>query len=228
MTVQNQDNATDTQKNNAKEENFRAQEKALKDHYEKQIQYQKSENERLARELEEKNRLASQAAPRDDDDDDDDEPYVDKKKLKKKFNQFEQQTQKKTQNEIQNAIQNAIKEDRQERWLEEHKDFVSVMQNAEKLHHRNPQLARNILAMPDTFERQQLVYNTIKELALDKDPQKAPSIQEKIDANRRSPYYQPSGMATAPYAGPEADFSDAGQKGAYDRMKGLQKRLRIS
>src|SRR6185503_3667335 len=162
MTVPNQENTSDTQKNNAKEENFRAQEKALKDHYEKQIQYQKSENERLARELEEKKRQVAVAPPRDDDDDD--EPYVDKRKLKKKLNQFEEKTQKKTQTDIQSAVSAAIKQDREDRWLEEHKDFQTVMANAEKLQARNPQLARNILAMPDTFERAQLVYNMIKEL----------------------------------------------------------------
>ena len=57
--------------------------------------------------------------------------------------------------------------------------------------------------------------------------QKEPSIQDKIDANRRSPFYQPSGIGSAPYAGPDGDFSAAGQKTAYDKMQELKSRLRI-
>ncbi len=80
--------------------------------------------------------------------------------------------------------------------------------------------------MPDTFERQKLVYQTIKELGIDK-PQghKESDIQAKINANQRGPYYQPGGVGTAPYAGAASDFSPQGQKQAYDRMVELKKRL---
>ena len=50
--------------------------------------------------------------------------------------------------------------------------------------------------------------------------------QEKIDANRKSPYYQPSGVGAAPYAS-AGDFSDSGQKSAYAKMQELKSRLRI-
>jgi len=80
--------------------------------------------------------------------------------------------------------------------------------------------------MPDGFERQKLVYQSIKELGLNKPEQKQPSIQEKIDANRKSPFYQPTGMGTAPYSN-SGDFSSSGKKNAYDKMKELQARLRI-
>jgi hypothetical protein len=71
-----------------------------------------------------------------------------------------------------------------------------------------------------------LVYKSVKALGLDKPAQKQSTIQEKVDANRKSPYYQPSGVGTAPYNS-QSDFSASGQKNAYDKMKELQSRLRI-
>ena len=79
--------------------------------------------------------------------------------------------------------------------------------------------------MPEGFERQKLVYQNIKELGVDKPEQKQSTIQEKVDANRRSPFYQPTGVGTAPYA-TSGDFSQTGQKQAYAKMKELQARLR--
>jgi hypothetical protein len=80
--------------------------------------------------------------------------------------------------------------------------------------------------MPEGFERQKLVYKNIKALGLHKPEEKAPSIQDKVDANRRSPYYQPSGVGSAPYA-PVGDFSANGQKAAYEKMQELKSKLRI-
>ena len=63
-------------------------------------------------------------------------------------------------------------------------------------------------------------------MGFDKPEQKGPSIQDKIDSNKRSPYYQPSGISAAPYAG-GGDFSPAGQKNAYAKLQELKSRLRI-
>jgi hypothetical protein len=64
-------------------------------------------------------------------------------------------------------------------------------------------------------------------LELDKPKKTPPSIQEKIDQNRRSPYYQPSGMANSPYSS-HGDFSHEGQKQAYEKMQALKKSLRLT
>jgi hypothetical protein len=80
--------------------------------------------------------------------------------------------------------------------------------------------------MPEGFERQRLVYENIKALGVDKPISKEPSVQEKIEANRKSPYYQPSGVGAAPYAS-QSDFSAGGQKQAYEKMQELKNRLRI-
>jgi hypothetical protein len=78
--------------------------------------------------------------------------------------------------------------------------------------------------MPEGFERQKLVYKNIKALGIHKKDEPKPSIQDKVDQNRRTPYYQPTGVGTAPYAN-AADFSQSGQSAAYKKMKELQKRL---
>lgn len=225
MTLQapSSENQENIQKNNEnksndKEYNFRA----LEARYEKQLAA-----ERSAREQAEK--LAQEALSRkqQDDDDDSDEPYVDKKRLEKKLAKFEEKNHQKTQSDIQRAVQQAIYEERKENWLKSNKDFFDVMQHAEKLAQRDPELAETILEMPDGFERQKLVYKNIKAFGLHQPQNKEPSIQEKIDANKRSPYYQPSGIASAPYDGAAGDFSPQGQKQAYQKMQEMKNKLRI-
>lgn len=205
-----------------KEINFRA----FQAKYERQLA-----EEREAREQERKAREAAerklQQLSIQDDEEDDDEPYVAKKKLKKELSRFGESQKQYTQSEIKQTVAQALQEERKSMWLNQNPDFYDVMQqHAEKLAIKSPGLAEKILKMPDTFERQQLVYENIKALGLDKPEVKQSSIQEKVDANRRSPYYQPSGMATAPYS-QVGDFSEMGQKQSYDRMKELQKRMRI-
>ena len=80
--------------------------------------------------------------------------------------------------------------------------------------------------MPEGFERQKLVYKNIKALGVHKPEQKQPSIQDKVDANKRSPFYQPNGVGSAPYSS-VGDFSAGGQKNAYEKMQQLKSKLRI-
>lgn len=219
MTVPEQQNAVQEQKPNDKEFNFRA----LQAKYEKQLDQER--NARLEAE-----RMAQEALNRkhyiEEDDDDNKDSYVDDKRLNKKLAKFGQSTQSEIQKAMQQAKVDAKEELRQEVWLENNPDFYDVLKHAEKFAQKSPKLAESILRMPEGFERQKLVYQNIKELGIDKPEVKQTSVQEKIDANRRSPYYQPSGVGTAPYAS-VGDFSAGGQKQAYDKMKELQKRLRI-
>jgi hypothetical protein len=122
--------------------------------------------------------------------------------------------------------QSVKQELKQEMWLENHKDFYAVMKLADKFAEEAPDLAEDILSMPEGFERQKLVYNNIKKLGIDKPAQKQNSIQDKIDANRQNPGYQSSGVGAGPY-GQTADFSDSGQKAAYEKMQKLIANLRI-
>ena len=52
------------------------------------------------------------------------------------------------------------------------------------------------------------------------------NLASRFNGKNQSPYYQPSGMGTAPYA-QSGDFSAHGQKQAYDKMQELKGRLRI-
>lgn len=225
MTLTTQENQAQlastatAQAESTKELNFRKQEamyqRMLKEREDRitELQTQQQESQKRMREPE-------------NDEDDDSEPYVDHKKLKKQFTKFGQSTQSDIQRAMESAKQAAKEELKQEMWLENNPDFYDVLQNADRFAQRAPKLAETILRMPDNFERQKLVYQNIKELGVDKPEQKPSTIQDKIDANKRSPYYQGGGVGAAPYAS-QSDFSNHGQKQAYDKMQELKNRLRL-
>ncbi len=206
------------QKTSDKELNFRA----LEQRYQKQLDQANArvlEAERIVQEVNFRKQEVQ-------DDDDNSEPYVDHKKLEKKLAKYGQSTQSEIQKAMEIAKNKAKEEIKQEMWLENNSDFSDVMQNADKLYQKDRHLAESILAMPESFERQKLVYQNIKALGLHRPEQKIASIQEKIDLNRKSPYYQPSGIGTAPYS-TVSDFSETGQKNAYQKMQELKKSLRL-
>ena len=208
------------QQQSEKELNFRKQEQM----FQRQLAAEKARADELERRYEESRRQAQQ--PQNDDDDATDEPYVDHKRLDKKLAKHEQKVKQETQTDIQRAVQAALADERKKNWLNQNSDFYDVLQHADKLAMKDPELADSILQMPDNFERQKLVYKNIKALGLHQDEPKPPSIQEKVDANRRSPFYQPSTVGTAPYSS-QGNFSPTGQKEAYDKMQELKARLRI-
>lgn len=209
---------SDQTKPNDKEYNFRAQEAK----YERMLAQARVDQERMARELEEARQAKSKA-----DDDDDSEPYVDNKRLEKKLQKFGQTTKTDINQAMEEAKRRAKDELKQELWLENNPDFYDVMQtHAENFFQKAPQLADTILKMPEGFDRQKLVYHNIKSLGIDKPEQKQSSIQDKIDANRRSPFYQPTGIANAPYA-QGGDFSESGKKNAYEQVQKLKANLRL-
>lgn len=220
MTAPIQENQVQDAKQQDKDNNFRK----LEQRYQAQMQEERAariEAERKVKEMENRQLQIQQQ-----DDDIDPEPYVDHKRLKKEQAKFGQQLKQETQTEIQKAVQMALHEERKTNWIKSNPDFHNVLEYASKLAEKAPDLAESILDMPESFERQKLVYKNIKALGLDKPEQREPTTQEKIDANRKSPYYQPSGVGAAPYAS-VGNFSPDGQKQAYDKMKELQARLRM-
>ena len=216
MTSPIQDNQAENQKNNDKELNFRA----LEQKYQKQLEQERNARIEAERRADERLNLAQK------DDDDDTDPYVDHKKLNKKLASFGEQTKKQTKSDIDQAVQQALYKERQDNWMKTNSDFYDVMKHAEKLAEKDPELAETILEMPESFERQKLVYKNIKTLGLHHPEVKQQSIQDKVDANKRSPFYQPSGIGSSPYQS-VGDFSATGQKQAYDKMQELKSRLRI-
>ncbi len=213
MTIPQETQDQVQQQANSKELNFRA----LEQKHQRELAAERSERERLSQELEKLHNLRSNQ----DDDDNDSEPYVDHKRLRKEQAKFGQQMKQETQSEIQKAVQTALKEERKQTWLKNNSDYYEVMTHAEKFAQADPELAETILEMPDTFERQKLVYKNIKALGLHKPPAPQASIQDKIDANRRAPFYQPTGVSSTPYNS-QTDFSPKGQQEAYDKIKALR------
>ena len=208
--------------NNAKQSdreiNFRKQEAM----YLRQLDQQRQETEKLRQENESLKKTPQHVQ----EEDDDSEPYVDHKKLNKRLTANNQVTQSEIQKAMEIAKRSAKEELKQEMWLENNPDFYDVLQKADDFAQRAPKLAENILRMPDNFARQQLVYQTIKEMGIDKPAQKQSTVQDKIESNKRSPYYQPTGSNAAPYAA-VGDFSATGQKNAYEKMQQLKSTLRI-
>lgn len=211
-----QQTASDEKKNNDKELNFRKQEQM----------FQRMLQEKEAR-IAELERKAQSFAPVVEDDDD--EPYVDTKKLERKLSMFKSQLEQDFEKKAEAKARSLLAQEKQQNWLKQHSDFYDVMQHAEKFAQEYPDLAEDILQMPEGFERQKLVYRNIKSLKVHEPKKEEPSIQQKIDANRRSPYYQPSGIGTAPYGGVTTgkNYSPTDQKNAYEQMQALKARLRL-
>jgi len=206
-------------KTNDKELNFRAMEAKHR---------REIEQERQARIELEKRLQDIESRKSVEEDDDDSDPYVGHKKLDKKFNSFEKKIEERIDKKADERARQMLEKKEEADWIDNHNDFERVLSedNLMKLVNKAPKLAESIKKMPDGFEKQKLVYNTIKSMEIDKPEAKQPSTQEKIDANRRSPYYQPTGVGAAPYSS-SGDFSAQGQKQAYAKMQELKNRLRM-
>lgn len=173
-------------------------------------------------------RQVSQKQVNNDDDEPSDEPYVDEKRLNRKLAKFEERFDKKVDEKAEAKARSLLEQERQSNFLKQNPDFHQILNQdlITKFAEKHPEIAEPMLEMPDNFARQKLLYQNIKALGLNREPEKAPSIQDTINKNRKSPFYQPSGIGNAPYAA-TGDFSDAGQKSAYDKMQDLKRRLRI-
>ena len=224
MSVESQSNQTQETKNDTSEINFAK----VRKHLEQERGARQQAEDRIAaleRAHQEKSRGASS---NDDDDQEDDEPYVDRRKLNKELNKFQKNIEQTIDQKAEAKASAMIENERKHTYLRENADFDKVMSQdtIERFAAKHPRLADNILRMPDGFERQKLVYENIKALGIDKPEQKQSSVQDKIDANRKGPFYQPTGVGSAPYAS-AGDFSSSGQKNAYDKMQELKNRLRL-
>lgn len=158
--------------------------------------------------------------------DDDDDPYVDNKKLARKLSSFEAELEKKIEAKAEAKARALLEQEKQNEFLKSNRDFDTVMssENLDRFAEQHPMIAENLLRMPNTFERQKLVYATIKSLA--KEQEKRSAIQDVIHQKQQSPYYQPSGVSQgASFNG--GDYSVSGQKEAYQKMQELKQRLRI-
>jgi translation elongation factor P/translation initiation factor 5A len=225
-----EEQATQTQevKNDTIESNLSKQRKM----YERQLEQERGARQQAEERAATAERLAQErsrrADPHDDDDQEDDEPYVDRRKLNKELHKFQKNIEQTIDQKAEAKAMALLEQERRSNYLKENNDFDQIMNpdTIEKFAQKHPRLAENILRMPEGFERNKLVYENIKALRIDQPEKQESSIQEKIDLNKRSPYYQPSSVGATPNA-MAGDFSDSCQKNAYAKMQDLKKRMRL-
>jgi hypothetical protein len=158
------------------------------------------------------------------DDDDSDEPYVDKKALRREFNRFGQDIEKKIDQKAEEKARILLEQERQHQFYKQNPDFNQIMtpDMIQKFAEKHPDTAESLLEMPDGFARQKLLYRAMKDVGIHKPPEAPkPNIQDAINNNRKPLYYQPSQTGSPPPYAAAGDFSPAGQKSAYDKMKSL-------
>lgn len=194
----------------------------------KMLETERSEKLQMQQRITELERASKQkaAAPVSDDDEYSSEPYVDPKTLNKKLASMEAKFESLVERKSEEKARSMIEEEKRISYLKQNGDFDQTMQPevVQKFAEKFPTMAEAILRMPDGFDRQRLVYEAIKNTGSNKKEES--SIQKTIDANKRSPYYAPSGIGSPP-ASMQGDFSPAGQKNAYDKLKELKGRLRL-
>ena len=227
MSEENQEQEQIQAKENSVESNLAKQRKMYERKLQEEAEARQQAEERI-RQLEMMTQKRQQSEEDEEDEEDEFEPYVDKKKLKKTLNKFEEITQKKAREIAKETINEVLETERKQNFLKQNSDFNQVMTEEiiEKFATEHPDMADAISTIPNQFERQKLVYQNIKALKLDK-PKQTPSVQDKINQNKQHPGYQPSGFAGSAYSN-QGDFSPSGQKMAYDKMKDLQRRMRIN
>ena len=189
--------------------------------YERQLQEERQAKADLERRLADLE--AAKKGRSHDDDDDDGEPYVDKKALKKQFERFARDNDEKIDRRAEEKARALLEQERQQNFIRSNADFNQILSPdmIQKFADKHPDIAEQMLEMPDNFARQKLLYQNIKALGLHKPAQTGPSIQETIDANKRNPYYQPSQSGAAPPYQTVGDFSAKGQQNAYEKMQEL-------
>jgi len=226
MTTNNQASSVDdSEVKSDKEINFERVRKQLEQERAARLQA-----EERAKQLEQE-RLSQARKPYKEDDEEEeytDEPYVDHKVLNKKLAKFEHNFEKKVDQLAEQKARELLEQEKQHNYIKQNPDFQNVLnqENIQKFAEQHPAIAERMLRMPDNFDRQALLYEQIKVFQSKQKDDAKPSVQQTIDQNRRSPYYQPSGVGSSPY-GATGDFSPAGQKNAYDKLQELKSKLRI-
>lgn len=194
----------------------------------KQLEAEKQEKEAMKKRLEALERAPKIQKPIEDEDESD-EPYVEPKTLKRKLAAFEQTIEEKIDKRAEEKARAMMNEEKRVNYYKQNPDFEEIM-NADvvqKFAQKYPNIAESLMKMPDTFERQQLVYENIKALGVNK-KEEAPKIQDTIQNGRRKQniFYHPAD-GSPPYAG-QADFSPSSQKNAYEKLKQLKARIGVS
>lgn len=184
--------------------------------------------EKAKRLEEERAQIARKPNREDDEDSETDEPYVDHKHLNKRLSKWEEKMEATIEKKAEEKARSLLDQEKQSSYVKQNPDFQNTLtpENIQAFAEKHPAIAERMLRMPDNFDRQALLYEQIKVFQSAKKEDPKQSIQQTIDQNRRSPFYQPSGVGAAPYA-QNGDFSPSGQKNAYAKLQELKSKLKI-
>jgi hypothetical protein len=212
--IQNQQNTNDKEFNFGQLRKQLEQERAARMQLEAQI----------ANQFESMKSQANNNYSKMDEDPDDDAPYIDRKTLNKVIARTLDDVDKKIDRKAEEKARILMEQERQNNYLKQNPDFNEILsaENIKKFADKHPELAEDLVEQPEGFKRQLALYKQIKALGIHRPPEPPkPSIQDTINKNRRSPYYQPSASAGAPPYEAVGDFSQSGQKNAYQKMQEL-------
>lgn len=189
------------------------------------------ENQRLQQELESLKRQVSR--PVEEEDDETSEPYIDKKALKRELNRFKANLDQEVESRVARRLEEAQSRDFVYRLKAEYKDFDDILtpENASKLEQVDPDFAKEILAERDEYRKRKLAYHAIKAAGIHRkvEPPREMTAEEKIEANKRNPYYRPSASGQGTPSAPAVHslggqrYSEADRKAAWERLKGMSK-----
>jgi hypothetical protein len=193
----------------------------------KQLSSEREEKEKLIQRVAELERSMQQSKVAPDEDEKYDEPYVDERHLNKKLSKFEQKMQQQFEAAAEQKAKQLLDQERKNAFLKNNPDFSQILNPdlIQKFADKYPDMAEQMLELPDGFARQKLLYQNIKALGLNKKEEER-SVQKKIEENKKSPYYQSTGLPSPAYSG-GGDFSESGQKSAYLKLQELKGRLRL-
>lgn len=173
-------------------------------------------------------------SPEPEEEEDADESYVDSRKLKKTLSKWEKNIEQKIERKAEEKAKAAVEKERNENFIyrlkAEYGDFDQVLskETANKLEEAHPELAKQILSIPDEYQKRKTAYETIRALGLHKpkeEEQPKTNIQDRVNSNIRSQAYTSASAGNNSMTEGTTDYSERGQEAAYKKMQELKKRL---
>ncbi len=211
-----------------KELNFRRLEEARNKDRENSIRLE-MQNEMLQSEL---TQIKEYMKPKEADPFDDVDELIDpelKRKLQKKFDNLGSSLERKAgeiaerkYQEIQDRKEEADRKNFLPKLQSRYNDFDDVMSegNIIEFGKEDPVFLQTVLMVPDEYKKREMLYQKIKN---SKAGVKTPTVQDKVQANQRNPYFIPSGSAPTTSA---IDFdlnAPGAREAAYSKLKAAKR-----
>lgn len=218
------ENTSSLQASDKARENFARLEKAKQEECDARIRAE-MEREMLRKQLDEI-RQANQ--PKEEDPLDGVDDYIDKERLQLIRQKDKVAFQKEAEMIANRTYEARRREEEKQNFLPRLKsqfhDYDSVMSEANiaKLEQTSPAFLKTVLKIDDDYERRLLTYEYLKS-QIGKIEEPKSSIQDRVEENKRNPYYSPAGSGTP--AAVDFDIkSKSARDQAYAKLKAAQRR----